>query len=46
MVQYLADDRGVLDTSNHLGRTTTDPAGFHVNVASGRLLLVNTRFSL
>ena len=49
MVQYLADNRGVLDTSDdvhgrtnavgawmrrngHPGRTTADPAGFHVNV--------------
>jgi hypothetical protein len=46
MVRNLPDDHGVFDTSNHLCATTADLASFHVNVASGRLLLVNTRFNL
>jgi len=32
MVQYLADDHGVLNAGNYSGRSTTDPADFHVNV--------------
>ncbi len=35
MVQYLADDRGILNAGNHLGRSTADSAGFHVNVGIG-----------
>jgi len=32
MVQYLPDDRGILNAGDYPGRTTTDSAGFHVNV--------------
>jgi len=31
--------------NGHLGRSTADSAGFHVNLTSGRLLLVHTRLS-
>jgi hypothetical protein len=35
-----------LNAGDHSGRSTADSASFHVNVASGRLLLANTRFNL
>ena len=32
MLQYLPDDCGVFDTSNHLRATTAGPAGLNVNI--------------
>jgi len=32
MVQYPPGDRWIFNAGNDLGRTTTDPAGFHVNI--------------
>jgi hypothetical protein len=32
MVQYLPDDHGVFDTSDHLRATIAGPAGLNVNI--------------
>ena len=32
MVQYLPDDREILNAGNYLGRTTADLAGCHINI--------------
>ena len=45
MGQYRLDDHRIFDTGNHLGGATADSTGFHTNVASRRLLLMNTRLS-
>ena len=44
MIQDLRDHHRVFDTGNDLHSTPAFPAGFDINIASRRLLLVNTRF--